>query len=181
MEKKRDSRLTVDLLDYKKPWVDFCKAQGVSPSDALRQVVARLIEHGAAQPTHQVQMVAGEEERPTLRKKVSMTPSEFAAVEALAKSEGFSAPKWIVALIRGRLTGQPQFGQPELEALTSSNLQLMKIGRNLNQLAKALNTAPHERGAFRVDLIEQIDSAIKVHTGKVAGLVSASTRRWVLK
>jgi len=32
-----------------------------------------------------------------------------------------------------------------------------------------------------VDLIEQIDSAIKVHTGKVAGLVSASTRRWVLK
>lgn len=181
MEKKRDSRLTVDLLDYKKPWVDFCKAQGVSSSDALRQVVARLIERGAPQSAHQVQILAGEEERPTVRKKVSLTPSEFASIEAIAKSEGFSVSKWIVALIRGRLTGQPQFGQPELEALASSNLQLMRIGRNLNQVAKALNAAPHERGAFRVDLIEQIDSAIKAHTGKVSGLVSASTRRWGLK
>lgn len=189
MEKKRDRKreglMSVDLLSYKKPWIAFCKAQGVSPSDALRQVVSRLVGQRSEKTPPPVgsvaQAVTGEFEKTSVRKEIALTASEYQMVERLADADGFSVNKWIVALIRARLTQRPQFGQHELEALAQSNLQLMKIGRNLNQIAKALNTAPHERGVYRIDLIEQIDAMVKAHTGSVSAMVAASTQRWRLK
>lgn len=177
--------MSVDLLSYKKPWLAFCKDQDVSPSDALRQVVSRLLEQrGLVTPSTAPQVaqpVPGEPEKTSKRREIALTATEDKLAERYAAVEGFSVNKWIVALIRARLTQRPQFGQQELEVLAQSNLQLMKIGRNLNQVAKALNTAPHERGVYRIELIEQIDAMVKAHTATVSAMVAASTQRWRLK
>ena len=53
--------------------------------------------------------------------KLSVTPSELAALRTCAQHEGYQPTKWVVAMIRTKLTGQPQVGQPELERLTRSN------------------------------------------------------------
>jgi hypothetical protein len=82
--------------------------------------------------------------------EVNLTPSELAALKRMAGHEGYVPTKWVVAMIRTKLTGQPQVGQPELETLARSNQQLLALGRNLNQIAKVLNTSPHNRDAFRV-------------------------------
>src|SRR6476620_4622610 len=106
MEKKRDTRLTVDLLAYKQPWLDWCKTQGLAPSDAFRQVVACLVSRqagGASIVQGLAEIEQGQPEKPTVRKEVSLTPSELSIVEAIATAEGFSVTKWIVALIRARL------------------------------------------------------------------------------
>jgi hypothetical protein len=46
----------------------------------------------------------------------------------MAGHEGYLPTKWVVAMVRTKLTGQPHVGQPELERLTRSNQQLLALG-----------------------------------------------------
>lgn len=175
MEKKRDTRVTVDLLAYKQPWLDWCKAQGLTPADAFRKIVARLVSRPTAAPGT---IVSDTPEKPAARREVKLTPSEDWALEALAIAEGFSPTKWIVALIRARLTGTAQYGQRELELLDRSNMRLLAIGRNLNQVAKALNASPADYSLYRVELIEDLQKTIKEHTRTVSDAIAANVSRW---
>lgn len=175
MEKKRDTRVTVDLLAYKQPWLDWCEAQGLRPADAFRKIVARLVSRSTAAPGT---IVSDAPETPTARREVKLTPSEDKALEALAAAEGFSPTKWIVSLIRARLTGTAQYGQRELELLDRSNMRLLAIGRNLNQVAKALNASPADYSLYRVELIEDLQKTIKEHTRTVSDAIAANVSRW---
>jgi hypothetical protein len=38
----RPNRINIDLQEYKQPWLDYCKAHGITPSAAFRQIVAKL-------------------------------------------------------------------------------------------------------------------------------------------
>ena len=38
----RPNRINIDLQVYKQPWLDYCKAHAISPSEAFRQIVAKL-------------------------------------------------------------------------------------------------------------------------------------------
>lgn len=179
MEKKRDTRITVDLLEHKQAWLDYCEARGTTPSAAFRQIVQSLLTKQGEPPA--LAVAADEPEKATVRKKISLTPSEAAHVEAVAQAEGFSSTRWIVGLIRARLTHTPQFGQQELEALGQSNSQLLKIGRNLNQVARALNTSPEAHRAFNVEAIEKLDGWIRNHAKAVSGTIAANVQRWRIK
>ena len=107
--------------------------------------------------------------------------SDATVVKTLASEQGFSVSKWVVALIRGHVTHRPQFGQHELDQLAQSNYQLVSIGRNLNQIARSLNTNPDDHSAYNVETIEALRDHIKAHTAKVSRLVAANTDRWKLK
>jgi hypothetical protein len=184
VEKTRNTRVTVDLLSYKQPWIDWCEAQSVTPSDAFRRVVARLVPaKGTVNRPDQTPagIVKAVPEKPTARKEITLTASELARVEALAAAEGFSATRWIVALIRARLTGTGQYGQRELELLAQSNLQLLAIGRNLNQVARALNSTPQDRTVYRIALIDALRGHIKTHTKLVSDAMAANVHRWQIK
>ena len=82
--------------------------------------------------------------------------------------------------MRSQLTREPEFGDRELEALIQSTTQLRYLGRNLNQVAKGLNTTPSERLRFKVDLIERLETAIENHTNAVSRLLAANVERWRL-
>jgi hypothetical protein len=182
--KGRPTQITMDLLGYKQPWLDWCELQGVTPSEAFRRVVARLVAaKGKDKAAEHVPagIVIGEPEKPTARKEIALTASELARVEALAAAEGFSATKWIVALIRARVTGTGQYGQRELELLAQSNLQLLAIGRNLNQVARALNSTPQDRTVYRLALIDGLRTHIKAHTKMVSNAMAANVHRWRIK
>lgn len=175
-ENKRDTRVTIDLLGYKQPWLDWCRARSTTPSDAFRQIVAKLTGQGETPTPHSV--VVDEPEKPTVKKKVSLTPSEWEAIEKQAPADGFSPARWIVATIRARLTTTPQLGQTDIEVLTQSNLLLLAMGRNLNQIAKALNAAPETRAAYNVHVIEEARALIAEHTTQVSKAMAANSKRW---
>jgi hypothetical protein len=173
--RKRPTQVTMDLQGYKQPWLDWCDARGMKPSDAFRKIVAKLV----SQPVDAVRAVQFDQpEKPAARREVKLTPSEDKALEALAATEGFSPTKWIVSLIRGRLTGTAQYGQRELELLDRSNMRLLAIGRNLNQVAKALNASPADYSLYRVELIEDLQKTIKEHTRTVSDAIAANVSRW---
>lgn len=170
----RPNRINIDLQDYKQPWLEYCKARGVTPSEAFRQVVAKLTATGSAP----LLTDAVETATKKIRKEVRLTRGELHRAEALAKREGFSLNRWIVALINARLEGAPQLGQHELEGLARSNLQMLAIGRNLNQLAKAANHEISARRNSPSNLIDELRTAVMEHTLQVARVMSANIERW---
>ncbi|CAN0639451.1 Plasmid mobilization relaxosome protein MobC [Burkholderia cepacia] len=177
MTDRSNGVLSVQLGPLKRDWVAYCRSHGISPSDATRQVIRKLIgrePHAAAS----TQIDLSGASRVKARVEVRVTVDEHRAVAAIAAAEGFSVNSWIVALIRARLTGSPQFGQGELEQLASSNSRLLAIGRNLNQITRALNAAPTDLARFRPEVIESLASEIKSHTTTVGALVQSNVQRW---
>lgn len=176
--------LQVDLGALKAPWLHYCAQNQITPSDALRQVIEKLTGQGRATPAipTQAREVPGQRDPgPKHKTTIRLTLSEREKLDAHAAAAGFSTPKWIVALIRGHLTQGPQLGQHELEKLGQSNYQLIALGRNLNQIAKALNTQPEDTTVYRLDLIQDLEQAIKQHVQQVSAVLLGNAERWQLK
>ena len=174
--------LSVDLGSLKDSWLAWCKAQGTSSSDAMREVVRRLTTGEVAQPgmAPVARALRGERDSKRVRREIALTGSEDALARSVAEGMGFSVPKWLIACVRAQLTGQPQFGHQELNALTESNYQLLAIGRNLNQIARAINRNPDVATPLQAEAIEELRAVIDHHVGQVARVVEANTERWRL-
>ena len=66
---------------------------------------------------------------------------DLAELEAEARRTGLSRTQWATALIRRRLHGRPQLTPSEATAVIEARRALRRIGVNLNQLVRGLNTA----------------------------------------
>lgn len=164
----------------KEAWELYCQKRQIGPGAALRASIQRemeRVEQGAIEPAKQV------DERPDTGEKkrveIRLTKSELAAVDARARAEGCSRQSWLVNVVRGTLTKQPQAGMREIESLGESNYQLLAIGRNLNQIAKRLNEGHPD--TITVDYIERLRNEIRAHAEKVSKVMGASIERWSLK
>ncbi len=177
---KRTTTVTVDLGELKAPWQVWCQDHRITPSQALRDAIRQAMD-GKAQQAPPRSRVSPRRERATARMELNLTSSELAALKKIAGHEGYHPTKWVVAMIRTKLTGQPQVGQAELERLTRSNQQLLALGRNLNQIAKVLNASPQNRSAFRVKVITELSRVIRVHTDKVSDVLRGTVERWQLQ
>lgn len=178
---KRTTTVTVDLGELKVPWQAWCQAQGITPSHALRNALRQAMDRKATRAPAPPLRVTSKPERATARMEVNLTPSELAALKWMAGHEGYVPTKWVVAMIRTKLTGQPHVGQPELEGLARSNQHLLALGRNLNQIAKVLNAAPQNRTVFRVEVITELSRVIQAHTKTVSDVLRGTLARWRLQ
>ncbi|BEV53999.1 MULTISPECIES: hypothetical protein [Burkholderia] len=103
-----------------------------------------------------------------------MTHAELARVKSAAYLDGFTANRWIVALIRAYLTDEPQLGNRELTLLAESNQQLAVIRRQLGELARHVNATGCIDGLDG----EQIRATIDAHLRTVAKLLRRNLDRW---
>ncbi|MGX7006073.1 plasmid mobilization protein [Caballeronia sp. KNU42] len=160
--------------DLQARWRAYCDRAGVSQSEALRALMVHVL-GDASQPLFEVQFLPerGRHQRIELR----LTPSEYAASQQAARSVGLSPNRWIVALIRAHLGGDPQFGATELAALSESNSQLALIGRNLNQMARALN-AGADVNPRCLALVEALMGEVDAHLDRVYRVMRANVERW---
>lgn len=108
---------------------------------------------------------------------VLLTTEEHQSLSVAASEEGLRRTEWIVKLIRATLFQQPQFNRAEVDALSESSRQLAAIGRNLNQIARTLNTEPNASRSVTVERIEALSAEIKAHCALVAELTDASINR----
>lgn len=179
--KNNKATLSVRLdSDLKRRWQVFCVRQGSTPSDALRQVIVRLLNGSttAGSPTPSTH------EQPDIsrrRMEVRLTETEYARIEALALQQGMSTNRWVIHLIRANLSGEPQFGMTELRTLGESNSRLLAIGRNLNQIARHMNAGRALETAVTAERIDTLTRHIKTHTARVADIMRANIDRWRLE
>jgi len=114
---------------------------------------------------------------------VTFRLSEFDAVCECAKQDGFKKPSnWILTVVRNFLTDQHHLTKAELDALGESNRQLLAIGRNLNQIAKSLNSVKQNSNViYDRELLENLGVAVRTHVKKVGDLMRISAHRWNLR
>jgi hypothetical protein len=89
-----------------------------------------------------------------------------------------STNRWVVALLQTHLTELPVMTDYEIAVLNSSARELAAIGRNLNQVAKALNESFHETDRVKLADLAELSKDIKLNRQAIRNLVRASLHAW---
>jgi len=171
---KHRARMAVELGVLKPQWEAYCRRTGVTPSEALRTLVGQALgsAHHAAYDACFVDTGL-----PRQRVEIRLTQGEYAALCEVAQAAGFSANRWIVAMLRAQITARPQFGESELTVLAESNTQLAAIGRNLNQIARALNRQ-ETIAPYRLKILQTLKVEVDEHLDTVTAVIRANLDRW---
>lgn len=115
--------------------------------------------------------------------KVRLTESEIEAVKRLSEQRGQSRQDFIVSAIRQMILGVPQIDEHVHQSIIDSTLELNKIGINLNQIARVLNTQAKvgEVGSDEIDdaieAVSQMDDHINQHIKRVDKFFDRHYRR----
>lgn len=100
-----------------------------------------------------------------------------AAIER-SKAKGMRLGRWIAALVQSNILGQPVVVHDEVIALRESSRYLLAIGRNVNQIAKALNENFYETDRVKIEILNELQSAIQQTDDRIDDLVRTSQKAW---
>lgn len=103
---------------------------------------------------------------------VRLSVQDQAGLAVAARALGLTPNAWAAALIRRRLTCRPTFGPAGEASLAAIQAELRRIGVNVNQIARALNTAVLEGRVLDLQ-IAQIAAFRDELTGHMGGLRQA--------
>ena len=109
------------------------------------------------------------------RIEIRLDQSDLEPLQERAQAEQMTVNGYIRFLVQNAVAQEPLLTTREVEALYQSNAQLLRIGRNINQIAKSLNTS--NPTALSVQELKKLQEQIAEHTEKVGRLVSASFER----
>lgn len=152
------------------------RERGLSESELLRSVVLVVTgddDSGDAVPV-EANGEAAELERMTLR----MPRFLMEAAKARASVKRMAPSRWVAALVQSHLTGTPVMTADELATLQASSRELAAIGRNINQIAHALNTAFYETERVKLEILDQLREVIIRNRADIRALVRASQNAW---
>jgi hypothetical protein len=180
----RAARLvTVDLgADLKRAWTQWCADRELVPGKALRSLVERALAEGLELSTSRSGatvrvVVAKQPDRgPKVPRELQFTPSENAAIEAVAKAQGFAFQEWVIAAARAALAKAPAYGQAELEALTQSNAHMAQVAIELAALRRQ-----EEGDGGRAEALARLEGDIRRHVETVSAAMAQGAQRWQLK
>lgn len=109
------------------------------------------------------------------RIEVRLQNSDLQELKKRARQSNMTANRYLSMLFQAHIMQKPILSTKEVEALYQSNAQLLRIGRNLNQIAKALNTG--SQTAISTSMLNNIKNELDIHTEKVADIIRANWER----
>jgi hypothetical protein len=138
---------------------DWAGAQG-GRSPALRHLVAQACSGGDAE-----RHAPGRLARGRFKLTVSLTAAECAGLDAAAGKIGLTPNAWVAALVRRRLQGRPTFRRSDAVSLITIQAELRRIGVNVNQIARVLNTAVLEGRVVDTELtpVDELRRELRAH------------------
>lgn len=148
--------------------------KGMKESELLRQLILSQLGETPLEKIAEPDSKKLDLERMTVRMPLFL----LEAVEASAKIRGMVPSRWITALVQSNLMGQPVMTDAELLELKASNRELAAIGRNINQIARAINNAFYETERLRLNKLSEISQAISENREAIRALVKASQNAW---
>lgn len=116
-------------------------------SPALRHLIARACAARAKSPTTPSRLAA----RP-VKLTVRLGRDDGRSLDVEARKIGLTRSAWVAALVRRRLVGKPTFSRPDELALLAIQAEFRRIGVNVNQIARALNTAVVEGKTLELEV-----------------------------
>ena len=179
---RAEGLLTVQLgKGLKTQWVQWCSQRDLVPGKALRLLVDKAIAEGleltAADSGRRIRIVVGKvpDTGPKVGREMQFSPSEDAAISAMAAAQGFGFQEWVIAATRAALANAPSYGQAELEELTRSNKHLAQLVVELAALRRA-ETLP-----ALADHLVALEADVRAHVEIVSAAMAQGVQRWQLK
>lgn len=109
-----------------------------------------------------------------------LTGEDLAALERAAADSGLSRTQWCASLIRRAVHDRPQWRPAEAWALIDLQRELRRIGVNINQIARALNTAVLEGAVLELEAVQMAAFAeeIRAHLEAVRDAARGNLDYW---
>ncbi len=110
---------------------------------------------------------AGRSSKVTLRLKAE----DLAALDAACAGAGLRRTEWIVALVRRRLSGRPQFDRASTASLLEVRRELRRLGVNLREMGEGTTSGlveAEELEALRAEVRRQLERVRQAIAGNLA-------------
>jgi hypothetical protein len=135
--------------ETKERFTEFARGQGVSESALLKRVIEALIGGNkvriATLPPLERVPASG-------RLSVRLTVDDLLLVRERARSRGMPSATYVSLLVRSHLRNLAPIPDNELKVLQQAIGQVSAIGRNLNQIARAINVGDRPDSLSKADL-----------------------------
>jgi hypothetical protein len=111
---------------------------------------------------------------------VRLSAVDGAGLGAAAAEMGLTRNAWTAALVRHRLHGRPTFPPAEAMVLMAVQTELRRIGVNINQIARALNTAVLEGKVLDLELsyLDDLRGEIRGHMRDLREAFAGNLTYW---
>jgi hypothetical protein len=112
-----------------------------------------------------------------MRLYVRLDPADRLLLNERAAARGMPSATYVAVLVRSHLRNLAPLPKQELLALKSAVAELGAIGRNLNQIARAMNQGGRVAGPGREELraMLQVGNALRDH---VKSLLAGNAKSW---
>lgn len=154
------------------------RTKNLKPSELLRRMV--LAELGMQGELPELSSSPGAKGLKVERLYLRLPAFLVAAARVRASDKGMVIARWISSLVQSHLAQEPVMTEKEVQMLRAMNRELAAIGRNVNQIAKALNSAVGdiERGRVSLEGLDKVPASIAVARKIVSNLVKKSQQSW---
>lgn len=142
-------------------------------------MLRRLMDQAATRPASPGERLPVRPLKLTVR--LAADDGEGLAREAAAM--GLTPNGWAAALIRHRLHGKPTFPRVEALALLAIQGEVRRIGVNVNQIARALNTAVMEGKVLdlEVDYLDALRTELRAHMSTLREAFEGNLAYWAVE
>jgi len=173
-KRKTDFHFAIEQ-EAKKRFDEAAKAEGKKPSEKIRELMMAYLDSKRDSIT-----VEPDPAKSKLINIRTLLP-EFLleAVEDRAKQKGMSRNRWLSALAQSNLMRLPVLLDKELDALQTTSREMVAIGRNLNQIARVLNSDPNRAATTSLQEIQILSATLKEIRTEIHNLVTARNNAWV--
>ena len=157
-------------------------AYGVSESALLGRLIDRALDGkgDAAGASGEAEVESSEVAVKTRRLNLRISDAEHNRLAEAAKRFGTSRNSFVTSAVRAAMGLKPELLREELVALNDATMALDAAGRNLNQIARRLNSDRQHAALFKRDL--EVIAAVTVEIKRVsrgaAAFTKAAVERW---
>lgn len=108
---------------------------------------------------------------------VRLAPYYFSELGRLAQERCWYRSTYLANLLQAHVDRRPVLCDAEVNALRQVARQLADMGRNLNQIAKRLNSSLHHESAENLDF-ELIKLLLEIEANSIRALMKANLHGW---
>ncbi|MEN8383488.1 mobilization protein MobC [Acinetobacter radioresistens] len=112
-----------------------------------------------------------------VRKELRIKPSLLQKIDERASLSRMKINQYIISVLSANVSKDVHFfSHDQILKLGESNSHLLALGRNLNQMVKAMNQGNFE--AYDRDFIRRVHELVKAHVHHVFLLLEQNKKRW---
>lgn len=182
MNNRKRKTAAIKLGDLENEFNEHCKTKNLTPSQLIRKALLQYFRQPEISESKVSFSVENKHDYGEKKKVVvTFTETEFQALEQLKKfalKPTYQAV--IISIFRAYALQEPYLNEQEILLLKDANRQLLFIGRNLNQIARKINS-----GEFKTDLndehLQNLIIACQRHEDYFQKLINRATLRRKIK